>query len=590
MSLDAAVLALTAREIGRKLSGSRIDKIFQPTRDEVVLLLRSRTGGAKLLLSARSGSARIGITQESFENPQVPPSFCMLLRKYFSGGRLDAVRPEPGERLVRFEFTCTSEMGDTVALTLAVELMGRYANIVVVGADGRIIDALKRVDFDDSSLRPLLPGLAYTLPPRQDKPDFFALSQAEFLERLRGFDMPAADAVLKSASGIGPVVCREIAHRALGGAGRQFVGELNEAQLAALAREAAAVQQAFADGGTPTVAREEGGRPVEYSFVALTQYEPRCQLVTCEDYCAMLETFYAAKEQEERLRQKSRNLAKTVSNLCERARRKQSARLEEQAASEQSDHLRVWGELLLANLYRIEKGAKEVAVENYYDGSTVKIPLDVRLSPSANAQKYFKEYKKKQTAARMLEKLLADGARELTYLESVLYEVGQAGGEAALAEIRAELESGGYLRADRRRDKRSKPADFLRYTSSDGFEILIGRNNTQNDRLTLHTARGCDLWFHVKNAPGSHTVVLSQGKPVPLRTQNEAAMLAVFHSSQSGSAKVAVDYTEVRNIRKTGDLKPGMVLYESYQTAYVTPEEAVLARLGASPKAREQGG
>ena len=580
MALDAAILALTARELNERLAGARVDKIFQPTRDEAVLMMRSRAGSAKLLLSARSGAARIGITGESFENPQVPPSFCMLLRKYLTSGRLEEVRAERGERLVYFVFGCTNEMGDPVRITLAAELMGRYANIVVIGGEGRIIDALKRVDLDASAVRPLLPGLPYTLPPRQGKPDFFEIEPDALLERMAGFDAPVADALLKAASGIAPSVCREIAFRALG-EGRFFTKELTDAQRQALGRQIAALQAEYAAGGRPTAVVDEEGKPVEYSFTPLTQYQPRCRLVARESYCALLEAHYAAKDQAERLRQKSRNLGKTVQNLYERAKRKQTARLEEQAATERSDHLRIWGELLQANLYNIPKGAKEATVENYYDGSTVTIPLDVRLSPSANAQKYFKEYKKKQTAAKMLKKLLADGQREIDYLASVQYEVSQAAGEAALAEIREELRAGGYLKNDRRRDKRQKPADFLRYTSSDGFEILVGRNNAQNDKLTLHTARGRDLWFHVKDAPGSHTVVLSRGREIPLATQNEAAMLAVFHSSQSASAKVPVDYTEVRNIRKTGDLKPGMVLFEKHETAYVTPDEAVLRRLGA---------
>ena len=580
MALDAAILALTARELNERLAGARVDKIFQPTRDEAVLMMRSRAGSAKLLLSARSGAARIGITGESFENPQVPPSFCMLLRKYLTSGRLEEVRAERGERLVYFVFGCTNEMGDPVRITLAAELMGRYANIVVIGGEGRIIDALKRVDLDASAVRPLLPGLPYTLPPRQGKPDFFEIEPDALLLRMAGFDAPVADALLKAASGIAPSVCREIAFRALG-EGRFFTKELTDAQRQALGRQIAALQAEYAAGGRPTAVVDEEGKPVEYSFTPLTQYQPRCRLVARESYCALLEAHYAAKDQAERLRQKSRNLGKTVQNLYERAKRKQTARLEEQAATERSDHLRIWGELLQANLYNIPKGAKEATVENYYDGSTVTIPLDVRLSPSANAQKYFKEYKKKQTAAKMLKKLLADGQREIDYLASVQYEVSQATGEAALAEIREELRAGGYLKNDRRRDKRQKPADFLRYTSSDGFEILVGRNNAQNDKLTLHTARGRDLWFHVKDAPGSHTVVLSRGREIPLATQNEAAMLAVFHSSQSASAKVPVDYTEVRNIRKTGDLKPGMVLFEKHETAYVTPDEAVLRRLGA---------
>ena len=266
--------------------------------------------------------------------------------------------------------------------------------------------------------------------------------------------------------------------------------------------------------------------------------------------------------------------------MYERAVRKQAARREELAASEKSEKLRLYGELLSANLYRVEKGSPSVTVPNWYDGGReVTIPLDLRYSPSQNAQIYFKNYKKKQTAARMLVDLLDAGEKEVAYLGTVLYEVETASGEAALNEIRAELKSQGYLKYYKQRDKKQKPADFLRYVSSDGFEILVGRNNVQNERLTLHLARGKDLWFHTKNAPGSHTVVMSRGQDIPDATKNEAAQLAVLHSSQARGVKVAVDYTEVKNIRKTGDLKPGMVLYEQYETAYITPDPGLAQRL-----------
>ena len=300
---------------------------------------------------------------------------------------------------------------------------------------------------------------------------------------------------------------------------------MTEQEKAALLEAVAFVQAAYADGGTP-VAVVVDGRPVEFSFLPLTQYSG-ADLVEYGSYSELLESYYAAKDKAERLRQKSRDLAKTVHNLHERAVRKAAARREEQAQSAASEELRVYGELLSANLWAIQRGAKNVTLTNYYDGKEVTIPLDVRLSPSANAQKYFKEYKKKQTAARMLTELIAESDAEAEYLATVQYEVETAEGEAALAEIRAELKSQGYLKYYKAKDKKQKPADFLRYVSSDGFPILVGRNNAQNDRLTLKTARGRDVWFHVKNAPGSHAVVLSGGQPVPDTTKTEAAVLAL---------------------------------------------------------------
>ncbi len=576
MALDAATLALCARELKTTLLDSRIDKIFEPTRDEVLLLLRTRTDTYRLLLSARSGSARVCLTGESFENPATPPGFCMLLRKHLAGGRLLDIRMEPGERIVFFDFQCVNEMGDLVKNTLAAELMGRYSNLVLV-QEGRILDALKRVDFEDSAIRQLLPGLPYTMPPRPARPDFFSVSSAALVALAMQKDLPVADALMKSCGGVGPVICREAAFRALGD-GHRPANELTAAEQSALAAALDAIRDDHAAGGVPTAAAAPDGRPVEFSFTALTQYGPdACR--TYPNFSALLEDYYAVKDRAERLRQKSRDLLKTVRNLHERAVRKQAARTEELAQSEASDELRVKGELVQANLWQIQRGMASVTVDNYYTGQKETIPLDVRLSPSGNAQKYFKEYKKKQTAARMLARLLEEGAREIEYLETVVYEVETATGEQALGEIRAELKSQGYLKYYKVRDKKQKPADFFRYRSTDGFLILVGRNNAQNDKLTLHTARGRDLWFHVKNAPGSHTVVISEGQPIPDSTREEAAQLAVLHSSQAGGAKVPVDYTFVRNIRKTGDLKPGMVLYDTYETAYITPDPALQEKL-----------
>lgn len=582
MALDAATLALTGAQLRAQLTDARIDKIYEPTRDEVVLTLRTRTETFRLLLSARSGSARACLTAESFENPPAPPSFCMLLRKHLAGGRLLTVEPEPGDRILFFRFQCVNEMGDLAQNTLAAELMGRYSNLVLIregqGGEPKIIDALKRVDYEDSAIRQLLPGLRYTLPPKPAKPDFFSVSAAGLAAAACQKPLPPAEALLKSCAGVGPVVCREAAFRALGET-RLLASELPSEQRAALAGAIEAIRADYEAGGRPFAVHRPDGTPVEFSFTPLTQYGESCTLTGYPAFSELLESYYSSKDRAERLRQKSRDLLKAVKNMHERALRKQTARREELAQSEASGQLRLYGELLQANLWAVQKGMRSVTVANYYDGGELTIPLDVRLGPSQNAQKYFKEYKKKQTAAKMLTRLLEEGEREIAYLETVLYEVESAPGEQALSEIRAELKEQGYLKYYKARDKKQKPADFYRYRSSDGFLILVGRNNLQNEKLTLHTARGRDLWFHTKNAPGSHTVVMSEGREIPGATKNEAAQLAVLHSSQAQGAKVAVDYTEVKNIRKTGDLKPGMVLYEHYETAYITPEPGLAERL-----------
>ena len=575
MALDAATLALVTAELNAKLTDAKIAKIFEPTRDELVITLRTRTETFSLLLSARSGSARVCLTQESFENPETPPSFCMLMRKHLTGGRLLGVHMEPGDRIVYFDFLCTNEMGDLVQNTLCAELMGRYSNLVLV-QNNKIIDALKRVDFEDSEIRQLLPGLAYTVPPKPARPDFLAVSAASIVSLACQRELPVADALNKTVAGVGPVVCREAAWRAFGGE-HLLASELTQAQRVQLMEAIDGLKEEHAAGGRPCSVLTPEGKPVEFTFFRPRQYGESYIIKEWTSFGGMLEGYYAEKDRVERLRTKSKELHKAVHNMYERAVRKQAARKEELAATEKSETLRLYGELLSANLYLAQKGMKSITVSNWYDeGKEVTIPLDLRYSPSQNAQNYFKNYKKKQTAARMLAELLEEGEKEIAYLETVLYEVETASGEAALNEIRAELKSQGYLKYYKPRDKKAKPADFLRFTSSDGFEILVGRNNAQNDRLTLHTARGKDLWFHVQKAPGSHVVVMSRGQEIPDSTRQEAAELAVLYSSafKAGTgAKVAVDTTEVKNIWKAAGAKPGMVLYEVYTTVYITPRE-----------------
>ena len=577
MALDAATLALTAGELKQTLTDAKIAKIFEPTRDELVLTLRTRTETYALLLSARSGSARVCLTEESFENPETPPSFCMLMRKHLTGGRLLDVRMEPGDRIVYFTFQCTNEMGDLVQNILCAELMGRYSNLVLV-QNGKIIDALKRVDFEDSDVRQLLPGLPYTTPPKPARPDFLLVSSASIVAAACQRDLPVADALNKTVAGVGPVVCREAAWRAFDGE-HLPANELTEEQKRKLMAAIDELKEEHATGGTPCSVTDPSGKPIEYTFFRPQQYGEKYIIKEWPSFNAMLEGYYAEKDRAERLRTKSKELHKAVHNMYDRALRKQAARQEELAASGKSEKLRLYGELLQANQWAIQKGDRQATVQNYYTGEDVTIRLDPRLGPNENAQKYFRDYKKKQTAGQMLKKLLLEGEDEIEYLANVLYEVETAPGEQALNEVRAELKSQGYLKYYKQRERKQKPADFLRYRSSDGFEILIGRNNLQNDKLTLHTARGKDVWFHVQKAPGSHTVVMSHGEDVPDTTKQEAAELAVLHSSQNGGAKVPVDTTEVRNIWKANGARPGMVLYNDYTTVYITPRAGLEEQL-----------
>lgn len=575
MALDAITLALLAKELDSELQGARIDKIHQPSKDEIVMHMRKRDGNIKLLISARSGSARVCLTNESFENPQTPPSFCMLMRKYFAGAKFVAANSIKGERIIMLAFTATSEMGDTVQLDLAVELMGRYANIVAINQDGKVIDAMKRVDADASSVRQLLPGLTYKLPPNRDNPHLIEETQ-QVLDKVFSFDAPLNSAFMKNTLGIGPVIAREIAYRALGDRD-VYAAYLSDEQKQTVTDVVEKVKEYYNNPQYTTV-YDDNGKPSEFSFMPLMQYGD-LSTKSYESLNVLLDEYYAQKDKAERLRQKGKDLYRLTQTLTERTQRKQVARKEELEESRDSEKYKIYGELLTANLWQLEKGMKNIKVLNYYTNEEITIPLDVKLNGNQNAQKYYKEYKKRQTAVKMLTDLIKQGEIELEYLKSINYAVQEAQNEAELMAIRSELHGAGYIKYYKQRDKKQKPQDFIKYISSDGFLICVGRNNLQNDKLTMKTARGKDMWFHTKKAPGSHVVVISDGADIPLKTQNEAAMLAVYHSSLKDSARVEIDYTFVKNIKKTNDLKPGMVIYDTYESAVITPDMEVINSL-----------
>ena len=391
MALDAATLELTARELKTVLADAKIAKLFEPTRDELVITLRTRTDTYALLLSARSGSARVCLTEETFENPETPPSFCMLMRKHLTGGKLLDVHMEPGDRIVYFDFQCTNEMGDLVRNTLCAELMGRYSNLVLV-QNGKIIDALKRVDFEDSDIRQLLPGLTYTTPPKPARPDFLQVSSASIVAAACQRDLPVADALNKTVAGVGPVVCREAAWRTFDGE-HLLANELTEEQKCSLMAAIDELKELHDKGGCPCSVTDPDGKPVEFTFFRPQQYGENYAVKEWPSFNAMLEGYYAEKDRAERLRTKSKELHKAVHNMYERAVRKQAARQEELAASGKSEKLRLYGELLSANLYLAQKGMKSITVPNWYDeGKEVTIPLDLRFTPSQNAQNFFKNY------------------------------------------------------------------------------------------------------------------------------------------------------------------------------------------------------
>lgn len=576
MALDGLTLSFIKEEIAAAAVGCRIEKVHQPSREELVLVLRGRNGAHKLLLSARANSPKIHFTAFPPENPAKPPMLCMLLRKHLTNAMLTAVRQEGLERALFLEFDATNEIGEPVKLTLCIEIMAQYSNIILINEQGNILDAVKRVDSETSSVRQILPGMLYKLPPKQNKPDLTEVSGKAIAEAAA--DMPnkaASSALLSCVQGISPIVCREIISRATGEDKRtEFLSE-NELNL--IAQE---IEKLKAVEPKPCAVIDSSGKPIDFSFFPITQYGENAKIKYYDSFSELLDDFYYEKDRIERTKQNSSELQKLVSNLIQRTARKldlQSKELEQCADREQ---LKINAELIAANLYQLQKGAPFYEVYNYYTNENIRINANPALSPNENSQRYYKEYRKAKTAEQMLTTLISQGEEELAYLDTVADALSRADTTAQIAEIKQELTHTGYLKSKQKPGtKAPKPLSPMEYQSSDGFTILVGRNNEQNDRLSLKTASKNDIWLHTQKFPGSHTVIVTQGEEVPENTLIEAAIIAAYHSRARQSSGVPVDYTQVRNLKKPQGAKPGKVIYHVYNTLYVTPDRDLVNKL-----------
>ncbi|MCI8623569.1 MAG: fibronectin/fibrinogen-binding protein [Provencibacterium sp.] len=581
MAIDGIFLHLLLRELEPLCGDARVDRIHQPARESLLIALRSRAGQKRLLLSASPQTPRIQLTESSYENPGVPPMFCMLLRKHLQGARLMQFSQVARDRIVRIGFEGRNDFGDITHPELVVEIMGRHSNIILTDGEGRILDAIKRIDPTMSSVRQVLPNLPYELPPMQEKLDLLsdgAEAVSARMESLSG--QPVAKAAMAAVMGISPVVAGEIAaYVSRGGPGTmETLGKEERGRLRFFLRE---LRGKIESGGRPTMVLTREGAPKDLTFIEVNQYGQQLASRSYPSYSALLDAFYSQKDLSERMKQRSGDLFRLLSNLSERTERKLQHQREELLQSQDRDRLRIQGDLLNANLYRLQKGETMARLENFYepDSPILEIPLDVRLTPAQNAQRYYAEYRKADTAERMLRRLIEEGEADFAYLDTVMDNLLRATSEAELDAIREELVKGGYLRRRAGKEKKAHRLEPDRYRSSDGFLILRGRSNLQNDQLTMREARKNDLWFHTQNIPGSHVIIVTGGERVPNRTLEEAAILAAYHSKAQGSALVPVDYTEIRNVRKPSGAKPGFVLYVNYQTAVVTPREELVRSL-----------
>ncbi|MEA4824290.1 MAG: NFACT RNA binding domain-containing protein [Clostridiaceae bacterium] len=574
MAFDAICLRATLAELSPALVGAKIDKVQQPTSDTLYFAVRTHIGNRRLLINTGAHAPRIQFTDATRENPAQPPMFCMLLRKYLVGARIAEVAQPGGDRVVRFELICTDELGDSARRSLVVELMGRYANVILLDADGVILDCLRRVDAEMSPIRQLLPGLYYHAPALFDKLSLEDSDETRVGEILRAGETLTDKLLLAKFAWLSPLVCRELIARSKGSA------LLLERELYDL--RAAVLENRY----TPTMVLEQRRDPcgretqicVDYSYLPITQYGNLRETRAFESFSALLDAFYAAREAEEHRVQRSQGVRKVVSGARTKLIKKLAAQQQELSGAEDRDKYRRAGDLIMANIWKLDRGMSEAVVTDYMaEGCPeVTIKLDPRYSPQDNAQKQYKAYTRQKRAEEMLKKMIAEGEDELVYLDSVLDALTRCNSEAELAAIRTELAANGYASqkwAASGKKQREKPVAPLHYAAPDGFDVYVGRNNTQNEQLTLKTAAKSDWWFHVQKAAGAHVILACEGQTPSDSVLEYAARLAAGHSAAATGGLVAVDYTQIRNVRKQPGGKTGMVLYTSYKTAYVQPAE-----------------
>ena len=574
MALDGAFLYAVKNEL-QPLVGGRIEKIHQPSREEAVISIRTRSGSKKLYISANAGSARVHVTEKSVDSPQTPPMFCMLLRKRLGSGKLIAVRQDGLERILFLDFECVNELGDVVTVTLACEIMGRCSNLIVIDHEGRVIDSIKRVDEEMSRERMVLPGMRYTLPPRDDRLNFLTAEPDEIAARLREVQ-PAelSKALIRVFEGISPVLAREWTFFA--GRGAELRSDTVDGdQLDRLQFAIKRTREQLTQGECCfCVASDKDGMLKDFSFVRLNQYGTLMLTKELGSASELLDYFYYERDRAARTKQRANDLFKFLVNLTERTSRRISAQQQELAACAEKDRFKLWGDLISSNIYRIQKGDSSAEVENFYEEGcpTVSIELDIRKTPAQNAQRYYSEYKKCVTAEEKLAGQIEKGEEELAYLDSVFDALTRAESENDIIQLRLELVQQGYIRSGGSKAKPPKALPPIEYRSSDGYTILVGRNNCQNDQLTLKFAEKTDIWLHTQTITGSHVIIVTEGETPPDKTIEEAAVIAAVNSKGRNSTLVPVDYCLARYVKKPSGAKPGKVIFTNYKTAFVKPD------------------
>ena len=582
MAFDAFYMSAVLQELRDKATGARVEKIHQPSRDTVIILLRCEGGREKLLLAANPAAPRLHLTTASPENPAEPPMFCMLLRKHLSGARLAGISQPAMERAATFTFDCTDEMGFPVQKRLVAELMGKTCNIYLLDGDGRIIDCLRRIGLDAGAKRTALPGMYYQAPEPVAKENPLDWSCDDFAAFLSapGADV-LADRLMDTLGGLSPLVCREAALFASG----TTDARIDNLPIASTAEKLHLFFRENLQHPQPSYFALADGTPKQFAFCPIRQYGS----YTCADsFSGLLDMYYTIRDRKDAMRQKSQAVRKTVSNLCQRLTRKIAIQEKELLQTYDRERLRQLGDILTANIHRIQNGQTVISCEDFYDENMtlIDIPLSPILSPQQNAAKFYKDYTRMKNAEKELTKQIAIAREELHYLQSVLDELNRAQTDQELEEIRRELQDTGYVKADtgKRKMKQSKLAP-MRFVSTDGYPIYVGRNNRQNDELTFRSARKDDLWLHASKVHGSHVIIACAGVTPPDDTVTQAAQLAAYYAETTGGQNIAVDVTPVKQVKKIPNGKPGMVIYHTYRTVIANPyPDIVVDALNAEKK------
>lgn len=583
MALDGITLGLVKKELESYLIGSKIDKVHQPSKNELVFIMRTRNGAYRLYLSCDGQSPRVHMTRYNLENPKTPPMLCMLLRKRLAGATLSNIKQIQNDRILVFEFNGTTDIGDKTKYYVICEIMGQRSNIIFCDIDYRIIDAVKRIDEEKSSVREILPGLKYELPPIPEKCNILIDNAEKIVDTiLNKPEKMLSKAILDTLEGVSPIVSREIAYRTV--FGDKQTGMLLDIEKERLNAEILTIKNEIINNNCFYMLSSVDNVPFDFSFADIRQYGNALIKKEYDSISELLDDFYFEKDKINRIKRKASDLFKILNNAVERTSRKINNRRLELEKSENREQLRVFAELITANQYRLLEKSSVYTVENYYDNcNMVDIPANPALTAQQNAQKYFKEYKKATNAEKLLHNLIEEGEQELIYLDTVLDNLTRADSDREITEIRDELEKGGYVKSRKgNKQKKDKPLPPIEFKSSDGFTILVGRNNVQNDVLTLKTAKNYDMWLHVQKHAGSHTVIIADKKDITETAIYEAACIAAFHSKAKESSSVAVDYTLIKNVKKPVGAKPGKVIYNTYNTVYVTPKKEFIEKLKIS--------